>query len=218
MNDFPLPGSGQSVVAVPAPGVGIGNWAGSSSAALDDDGTFVIAYRVRHGQDPRSRSRPSSPGPRTASASRRSPRSTRSTSALSRWRSRRSSVPMMGAGTCTSARRAGAEQALVGRRPGGRRPRGARRAEAAHRVPRRREHRRQGSARATHRRRRLASMDLLPPARRPGRRGPHDHGVRDERRRARVEVARHRPLTASRHVGRARGSRDRGSTRRSRGV
>ena len=51
MNDFPLPGSGQSVVAVPAPGVGIGNWAGSSSAALDDDGAFVIAYRVRHGQD-----------------------------------------------------------------------------------------------------------------------------------------------------------------------
>jgi hypothetical protein len=49
MKDFPLPGSGRPFVAVPAPGAGDGNWAGSSSAALDDDGTFVIAYRVRHG-------------------------------------------------------------------------------------------------------------------------------------------------------------------------
>jgi hypothetical protein len=38
------------VVAVPAPGAGVGWWAGSSSAALDDDGTFVIAYRVRTGE------------------------------------------------------------------------------------------------------------------------------------------------------------------------
>ncbi|MDX6407859.1 MAG: hypothetical protein QOE13_930 [Gaiellaceae bacterium] len=52
MKDFPLPGSGRPLVAVPAPGAGDGNWAGSSSAALDDDGTFVIAYRVRHGHGP----------------------------------------------------------------------------------------------------------------------------------------------------------------------
>jgi len=38
------------VVAVPAPGEGVGYWAGSSSAALDEDGTFVIAYRVRTGE------------------------------------------------------------------------------------------------------------------------------------------------------------------------
>ena len=50
MNGFPLPGSGNAVVAVPAPGEGVGYWAGSSSAALDDDGTFVIAYRVRTGE------------------------------------------------------------------------------------------------------------------------------------------------------------------------
>jgi hypothetical protein len=50
MNDFPLPESGRPIVAVPAPGAGTGHWAGSSSAALDDDGTFVVAYRVRHGQ------------------------------------------------------------------------------------------------------------------------------------------------------------------------
>ena len=49
MADFPLPGTAEPVVAVPAPGTGVGFWAGSSSVALDDDGTFVIAYRVRMG-------------------------------------------------------------------------------------------------------------------------------------------------------------------------
>ena len=38
------------MVAVPAPGSGLGWWAGSSSAALDEDGTFVVAYRVRTGE------------------------------------------------------------------------------------------------------------------------------------------------------------------------
>lgn len=51
MNGFPLPGSSPSVVAVPAPGQGPGYWAGASSAALDTDGSFVIAYRVRNGHD-----------------------------------------------------------------------------------------------------------------------------------------------------------------------
>ena len=46
---FPLPGSADPVVAVPAPGDGPRYWAGSSSAALDEDGTFVVGYRVRHG-------------------------------------------------------------------------------------------------------------------------------------------------------------------------
>ncbi|HEY3923224.1 MAG TPA: hypothetical protein VGL75_01540, partial [Acidothermaceae bacterium] len=32
---------------VPAPAPGPGNWVGASSAALDDDGGFVLAYRVR---------------------------------------------------------------------------------------------------------------------------------------------------------------------------
>jgi hypothetical protein len=50
VSDFPLPGSGDAVVAVPAPGTGVGYWAGSSSATLDDDGAFVIAYRVRTGE------------------------------------------------------------------------------------------------------------------------------------------------------------------------
>jgi hypothetical protein len=42
---------GRPVVAVPAPGVGPGYWAGASSATLDEDGTFVIGYRVRNGHD-----------------------------------------------------------------------------------------------------------------------------------------------------------------------
>src|SRR5918992_5157990 len=47
MNDFPLPGRGRGAVAAAAPGAGPQHWAGSSSAALDDDGSFVVAYRVR---------------------------------------------------------------------------------------------------------------------------------------------------------------------------
>ncbi len=50
MAGFPLPGVGSAVVAVPAPGAGRGYWAGSPSAALDEDGTFVVAYRVRTGE------------------------------------------------------------------------------------------------------------------------------------------------------------------------
>jgi hypothetical protein len=49
MDNFPLPGMGRAVVAAAAPGSGEGWWAGSSSAAIDADGTFVIAYRVRTG-------------------------------------------------------------------------------------------------------------------------------------------------------------------------
>lgn len=40
---------GRVAVAAPAPGAGVGWWAGASSAALDDDGSFVVAYRVRTG-------------------------------------------------------------------------------------------------------------------------------------------------------------------------
>jgi hypothetical protein len=47
MVDFPLPGTGQVAVAVPAPGTGPRRWAGAPSAALDEDGTFVVAYRTR---------------------------------------------------------------------------------------------------------------------------------------------------------------------------
>jgi hypothetical protein len=48
---FPLPGTGRVVVAAPAPGAGPGFWAGASCAVLDEDGSFVVAYRVRNGHD-----------------------------------------------------------------------------------------------------------------------------------------------------------------------
>ncbi len=51
MSAFPLPGSGDVVVAVPAPAAGPGYWAGAPSAVVDEDGTFVVAYRVRNGHD-----------------------------------------------------------------------------------------------------------------------------------------------------------------------
>jgi hypothetical protein len=47
MSSFPLP-SARSVVAAPAPGTGFGCWAGASSAALDADGSVVVAYRIRN--------------------------------------------------------------------------------------------------------------------------------------------------------------------------
>ena len=45
--EFPVPSSGGGVVAAPAPGSGPGFWSGAPSAALDTDGTLVVAYRVR---------------------------------------------------------------------------------------------------------------------------------------------------------------------------
>jgi hypothetical protein len=50
MARVPLPGSGPSAVAVPAPAAGPLNWAGASSAALDDD-SVVLAYRLRQAAD-----------------------------------------------------------------------------------------------------------------------------------------------------------------------
>src|SRR5215218_10010055 len=52
MVDFPLPGTARAAVAAPAPAPGPGHWAGSSSAALDADGTFVVAWRRRDGVGP----------------------------------------------------------------------------------------------------------------------------------------------------------------------
>src|SRR4051812_39365259 len=48
---LPLPGAGRAAVAAPAPGTGPGWWAGASCALADDDGSLVVAYRVRHGHD-----------------------------------------------------------------------------------------------------------------------------------------------------------------------
>jgi hypothetical protein len=48
---FPLPGMSKAAVVAAAPGAGPGYWAGGSCAVLDEDGTFVLAYRVRNGHD-----------------------------------------------------------------------------------------------------------------------------------------------------------------------
>jgi hypothetical protein len=45
---FPLPGTAESVVAIPAPGRGEQRWAGAPSAALADDGGIYLAYRLRN--------------------------------------------------------------------------------------------------------------------------------------------------------------------------
>ena len=42
MAEFPLPGMGRAVVAVPAPGDRPGYWAGASCAVPDTDGSFVV--------------------------------------------------------------------------------------------------------------------------------------------------------------------------------
>src|SRR5690242_11090173 len=49
--DLPLPGSAPAVVAVAAPETGVQRWAGAPSAALDADGSVLLAYRVRAGED-----------------------------------------------------------------------------------------------------------------------------------------------------------------------
>ena len=98
---FPLPGSAASVVAVPAPGHGPGYWAGASSAAFDEEGTFVIGYRVRNGHDGAAETviARSDDGERfTTVATSSSPSSARRA-----WSAHLSSVPRRGAGVCTSA-------------------------------------------------------------------------------------------------------------------
>jgi hypothetical protein len=53
VNGFPIPGSGPgpAVVVAAAPGAGPGYWTGGSSAVVDDDGSFIVAYRQRNGHD-----------------------------------------------------------------------------------------------------------------------------------------------------------------------
>lgn len=50
LDDFPLPGQADAVVVAEAPGRGPQFWAGAPAAVLDEDGTIVLAYRVRHGE------------------------------------------------------------------------------------------------------------------------------------------------------------------------
>jgi len=51
MPTLPIPGISEPTVVAPAPAPGPQQWAGAPSAALDDDGTIVLAWRVRSGED-----------------------------------------------------------------------------------------------------------------------------------------------------------------------
>ena len=51
MSAFPLP-TGPGAVVVPAPAPGPQNWAGAPSAAYDEDGSIVLAYRLRWAEGP----------------------------------------------------------------------------------------------------------------------------------------------------------------------
>ena len=51
VSSLPLP-QGDGVVVVPAPAAGPQNWAGAPSAAYDEDGSIVLAYRLRWAEGP----------------------------------------------------------------------------------------------------------------------------------------------------------------------
>jgi hypothetical protein len=51
VSSFPLP-TGPGAVVVPAPAAGPQNWAGAPSAAYDEDGSIVLAYRLRWADGP----------------------------------------------------------------------------------------------------------------------------------------------------------------------
>ena len=169
------------MVAVPAPGEGVGYWAGSLERRarrrrhVRHRATASAPARRRRGSDGRRALR----GRRAVHDRRR--RSTRRASARSRWSARRSSAPTTAAGASTSAAPTPAPSkhwwidVLEADDPAGFAD-----AEARTVFPGD-EHvgvkdplvqRVDGG---------WQRVDLLPPARRARRGGPHDHGLRDER-------------------------------------
>ena len=170
MTDFPLPGAATPVVVAPAPGHGPQFWTGAPSAVLDGD-TIVLGYRTRNGPDTTDET----------------------VIAVSDDGERYETVLVLAAGPLRRAvdRAPGARahrgrlaavgelrhaehEALVHRGHGGADARGAGRRGDHRGLRGRRGHRRQGPDHPPHRRR-VGRVDLLPPARRAGRRGPHEH-------------------------------------------
>jgi len=101
------------------------------------------------------------------------------------------------------------DQALAGRAARGRPPGPVRRPRAPGGAPRRRQDRPEGPGDPAPGRR-LAPVDVLPPAGRPRRGRPDGHRVRDQRRRAGLDLARHRPERPVGTVGRPRDPGQRG--------
>ena len=173
MAEFPLPGMGSAVVAVPAPGAGPGYWAGAPGAALDEDGTFVMGYRVRNGHDGNDQTRRRAIRRRGAAHDRGHARRVATSAPMGmerpalvrtddgRWRLYVCCATPDSAHWWIDVLEADDPEGLASRR-------------AAAGLPGRRAHRRQGPDRAAHGRR-LAGLDLLPPAGGGGRRGPDDH-------------------------------------------
>ena len=167
MIDFPLPGMGSPVVCVPAPGPGEGFWAGAPSAALDPDGGFVVAYRLRTGHRGRGH---------TIVA--RSPDGERfeTVAVLEQTRfeadsMQRPAIVRLDDGRwrlyVCSASRAPSKHWWIDALDADE-PAGLAMADADHGLPRRREDGREGPDRPSPARRRLGGLDLLPSARRAG--------------------------------------------------
>ena len=212
---FPLPGSADAVVAAPAPGQGPQFWAGAPSAVLDADGTIVLGYRVRNGPDTTDE---------TVLA-----RSRRRRAAGDRARARPGPLrrPVDRAAGARAARRRLADV---------REPRDARTPSTGGSAwSRRRRSKALGEAEIRTAfagdaqtavkdpivrvaRRRLARLGLLPPARPPGRGGPHELRLRHQRRRPGVGLARHRARRPPRRVGLARRAPDDDPPGRPRGL
>ena len=179
----PLPGTGRVAVAAPAPGRGPGEWTGAPSAVLDRDGSFVVAYRVRRAaqrggevvvarsddgerlhaggadrQGPVRRRVARAPGP--------GPRAGRRLAAVRLLRDAGQPHWWIGAARGGDARGAGRREPTAWC---------SRATTAGVKDPVDPARWANGA---------LGGVDLLPPARRGRRGGPHAHRVRDERRRA----------------------------------
>ena len=198
---FPLPGGGSVAVAAPAPGAGPLRWAGASSAAIDDDGSFVVAYRVRVTPDQYAATIVG----RSIDGANLETVATLDRSRFGAMSMERPALVRLDDGrwrlyvcAATPGTKHWWIDALDADDPAGFAD-----AEAAHRVPRRRCDGRQGPGRPAHGEL-VGGVDLLPSARRAGRGGSDDDRLRDERRRVGLALARHRAGTATGTLGRPR--------------
>ena len=192
---LPIPRGVDATVAVAAPGAGSGNWAGAPSVVLHD-GVYHLAYRVRaplgHGRGLATVIARSVDGVRFEPVAEvtkdRFGAESLERPALVR-------TPDGPLAPLRQLRHAG-QQALVGRRAGGRHPGGAGRRDAPDRAARGRRPRGEGPGDRA-RRRRLAPLGLGAPAGRGGPRGPDDHRALHERRRPALDPSRPRARPAA---------------------
>jgi hypothetical protein len=209
----PLPRSAASVVAIPAPGQEPGYWAGASRAALDEDGTFVIGYRVRNGHDGNDETVIA----RSEDGERFTTVATLDESEFGAKVMERPSLVRTETGRwrlyvcCADP---GSLHWWIDALEADE-PEGVRCGQRPHRLPGRPSHRRQRSIGAAYEPG-MAGLDLLPPPRSARRGGSHEYGLRHERRRSPLGMARCRSGRTSWGLGRSRNSRHRRAARRAR--